>query len=97
MAIWYNTLLMSPLPVTDELVQVQVLGSSKAFEPDVKLLSELVLNWSTINWVILELGVPELSKTNPPEPAAPATQSPTPLVGVLASRSPSISNPPEGF
>src|SRR5437867_8261320 len=41
-------------------------------------------------------GTPAAVRTKPPEPDAPGSQSPTPAVGTLAWRLPSIAKPPVG-
>src|ERR1041385_1719311 len=46
--------------------------------------------------VVGSTGVPSAFKTKPPLATVLDTQSPTPLVGVLAKRSPSMAKPPKG-
>src|ERR1051325_1465391 len=72
-------------------------GLSSTFLPPAKLLSEALLKRSVKENVVVPFtGVPSLFSTKPPLPDEPVTQSPIPLIGVFARRSPSRAKPPAG-
>src|SRR5262249_28753824 len=96
-AMCISTFVMSVLPEAEPVVQPQLLGSSVHFNPPLKVLSPplmyMSVKWKVVAWFT---GVPLTSSTAPPLAAGPGNQSPTPTVGVLACRFPSMANPPLG-
>src|SRR5215471_20217079 len=86
--------LRSTLLPTGLSAQVQLLGLSSALP--LMLLSGPEPA-ASIKWIVVIglTGHPKRSST-PPLPEASGNQSPTPLVGLLATRSPSMLNPPVG-
>src|ERR1041385_5929003 len=87
---------MSCLSPTGLSTQAHVLGLSCTLSPPAKLLS-VGLSYKSTKWIVVVglTGVPLVNKTKPPLTEF-ETQSPTPLTGVLASRSPSMAKPPDG-